>query len=166
MGDQPNLETCTVEDAGRHRCAMPGAAEDGDRLPGRQLGEAIRGQTPRALERPDRVVEAITREPTIIGGPRRNLFETALGRVALAAAASVATIGVVSWIGTQGGAPGTIAPIAAKGPSAGIKPVAATTSMPGAQPSLDVQDYVTAHRQIPSLDAYRPVANHGAAAAR
>lgn len=130
------------------------------------IGEAIRGQSPRSLERPERVMEAIAREPTIIGGPRRNLFETALGRVALAAAASVATIGVVSWIGTQGGAPGTIAPIVAKGSSAGIKPVAATTSIPGAQPALDVQDYLIAHRQIPSPEAYRPVANRGAAAAR
>ena len=67
-------------------------------------------------------MEAITREPTIIGGPRRNLFETTLGRVALAAAASVATIGVVSWIGTQGGAPGTVAPMVAKGTSAGYLP--------------------------------------------
>src|SRR5215468_527740 len=74
------------------------------------IGEAIRGQSPRSLGRATRVMEAISREPTVIGGPRRNLFETTLGRVALAAAASVATVGVVSWIGTQGGAPGGSAP--------------------------------------------------------
>jgi len=34
--------------------------------------------------------------------------------------------------------------------------VAVTKSAP--QPALDVQDYITAHRQIPSPEAYRPVA--------
>ena len=120
------------------------------------IGEAIRGQAPRAVVRPNRVMAAIAKEPTIIGGPRRNLLETALGRAALAAAASVATIGVVSWIGTQGGAPGVSSSTIAKGatPAASIQPVAATK--PVAAP--DVQDYLTAHRQIPSADAYRPVA--------
>jgi negative regulator of sigma E activity len=87
------------------------------------------------------------------------------GRVALAAAASVATIGVVSWIGTQGGAPGVSStPIVAKGaPARAIQPVEFTK--PASQPN--VQDYLTAHRQIPSADAYRPVSNQqGAAAAR
>ena len=119
------------------------------------IGEAIRGQAPRSLERPERVMAAIANEPTVIGGPRRNLLETGWGRAALAAAASVATIGVVSWIGTQGGAPGvTASPVIAKGSSAAIQPVAATKSVP----KLDVQDYLSAHRQIPSPDAYRPVA--------
>jgi hypothetical protein len=99
---------------------------------------------------------AIAKEPTVIGGPRRNLLETAWGRVALAAAASVATIGVVSWIGTQGGAPGvTSSGVIAKGSTAlSIQPVAVTKSVNKA----DVQDYLSAHRQIPSPDAYRPVA--------
>src|SRR5258706_14010334 len=70
------------------------------------IGEAIRGQAPGSLERPERVMEAISREPTIIGGPRRNLFGTAPGRMALPAAPSVATIGGVSWIGPPGGGPG------------------------------------------------------------
>ena len=129
------------------------------------IGEAIRGQLPRSLDRPARVMEAIASEPTVIGGPRRNLFETALGRVALAAAASVATIGVVSWIGTQGGAPGAAAPMVAKSTGA-IKPVAATATVRAVPPALDVQDYLTAHRQIPSPELYRPVANHGTAAPR
>jgi sigma-E factor negative regulatory protein RseA len=125
------------------------------------IGDAIRGQAPRAIERPSRVMEAISRETTVIGGPRRNLFETALGRVALAAAASVATIGVVSWIGTQGGAPGVSPATIAKGAtSAGPLPsVASTTTVPAAPAALDVQEYLTAHRQIPSPEAYRPVAN-------
>ena len=122
------------------------------------IGEAIRGQAPRSIERPERVMAAIAKEPTVIGGPRRNPFETAIGRIALAAAASVATIGIVSWIGTQGGAPGvTTSPAIAKGTSASsIQPVAATRTVP--QPAPDVQDYLSAHRQIPSPEAYRPVA--------
>jgi hypothetical protein len=52
-----------------------------------------------------------------------------------------------------------------------IQPVAATSSVPSQAPiaapqALDVQDYLTAHRQIPSPEAYRPVANRGAAPAR
>ena len=125
------------------------------------IGEAIRGQAPRSLGRPSRVMEAISREPTVLGGPRRNVLETVVGRVALAAAASVATVGVVSWIGTQGGAPGAAPAMVAKGSPAGaIKPVAAAST------ALDVQDYLTAHRQIPSPELYRPVANHGTAPAR
>jgi len=128
------------------------------------IGDAIRGQSPRAIERPTRVMEAIAKEPTVIGGPRRQILETTWGRIAMAAAASVATVGVVSWVGTQGGAPG-VAPLVAKGGAASaIKPVSATTSVPA---NVDVQEYLSAHRQIPSAEAYRPVANNrGAAAAR
>ena len=132
------------------------------------IGEAIRGQSPRSLARDNRVVEAIANEPTIIGG-RKKPFETFIGKVALAAAASVATVGVVSWIGTQGGAPGvSTTPIVAKGATASaIKPVSATAKVVPAQPLPDVQDYLSAHRQVPSPDAYKAVANQrGAAAAR
>ena len=129
------------------------------------IGEAIRGQAPRSLERPSRVMAAIAKEPTVIGGPRRRILDTALGRMALAAAASVATLGVVSWVGTQGGAPGVAVPHVAKGGAAAdIKPVSATTAAPA---NVDVQEYLSAHRQIPSAEAYRPVANNrGAATAR
>jgi sigma-E factor negative regulatory protein RseA len=121
------------------------------------IGEAIRGQSVRSIERPDHVMQAIAREPTVIGRPRRNVFETTLGRVALAAAASVATIGIVSWIGTQGAAPGTASPVVAKGgtSAAAIQPVSATKTLQ----APELQDYLTAHRQIPSPEAYRPVAN-------
>ena len=131
------------------------------------IGEAIRGQSPRSLARDNRVVGAIVKEPTIIGG-RKKPLETFIGKVALAAAASVATVGVVSWIGTQGGAPGiSTTPIVAKGATASaIKPVSATATIP-AQPAPDVQDYLSAHRQVPSPDAYKAVANQrGAPAAR
>ena len=131
------------------------------------IGEALRGQAPVAIARPTRVMDAIAKEPTVIGGPRRSLLETTLGRVALAAAASVATIGVVSWIGTQGGVPGSAAPMVAKGaPASAIKPVAATATVPSAPQVVDVQDYLSAHRQIPSPEAYRPVANTATSPAR
>ena len=129
------------------------------------IGDAIRGQAPRTLERHTGVMEAIAKLPTVLA-PRPRVFETVLGRFALAAAASVATIGVVSWIGVQGGAPGAPSPVVAKGTPApiAIQPVSATATVPAAQPSIDVQDYLTAHRQIPSPEAYRPVVNRGAAA--
>ena len=128
------------------------------------IGEAIRNQAPRSVERNAGVIERLRHEPTVLA-PRRRVLETTLGRVALAAAASVATIGIVSWIGIQGGAPGVSAPVVAKGaPASGIKPVAATVTAPAVQPA-DVQEYLTAHRQIPSSDV-RTVSNRGAAAAR
>ena len=136
------------------------------------IGEAMRGHAPATLDRRTGVCEALGKEPTVLA-PRTRVLETTLGRIALAAAASVATIGVVSWIGTQGAAPGTQpgTVVKATSPALSIQPVAATTSVPAAAqlvapPALDVQDYLTAHRQIPSPEAYRPVANRGAAPAR
>ena len=134
------------------------------------VGEAIRGQSPRSLERANHVMAAIAKEPTVIGGPRRSFLETTYGRVALAAAASVATIGMVSWMGmgVQSGAPGTAPYVAKGGTASAIKPVSATATAPAAAPqAVEVQDYLSAHRQIPSAEAYRPVVNNrGAAPAR
>jgi sigma-E factor negative regulatory protein RseA len=89
-------------------------------------------------------------------------------RVALAAAASVATVGVVGWIGSQGGAgPASIpATVAKTGVGASIQPVASTTAVPAAVPALTVQEYLVAHRQIPSPELYRPVTNRTPAPAR
>ena len=132
------------------------------------IGEAIRGHAPASLERRPEAARALDKEPTVLA-PRTRVLETTLGRIALAAAASVATIGVVSWIGTQGGAPGVQQGTVAKAasPALAVQPVAATTSLPAAAaPAPDLQDYLTAHRQIPSPEAYRPVANRGAAQAR
>ena len=129
------------------------------------IGDALRGQAPRELARCEGIMQAIENQPTVLA-PRRRVLETPLGRVALAAAASVATIGVVGWIGMQGG-PETGAPLVAKGgPASALKPVAATTTVAAPQPTLNVQDYLTAHRQIPSPEQYRPVANRGAVGAR
>jgi negative regulator of sigma E activity len=112
---------------------------------------------------------ALAKEPTVLA-PRTRILETTFGRMALAAAASVATVGVVSWIGNQGGAPGVPSAAIVKGvpaTSIAVQPVAATAPAPATQPQVvDLQDYLNAHRQIPAPDAYRPVANRGAAQAR
>jgi hypothetical protein len=79
-----------------------------------------------------------------------------VGRIALAAAASVATIGVVGWIGTQGGQLPGSTPVVAKNPTA-IQPVA--NKVPATAPTADVQDYLAAHKQLPSAELYRPVNN-------
>lgn len=123
------------------------------------IGDAMRGQSPRSLAMPKDVIEALKAQPTVLAPQRRT--QTTFTRVALAAAASVATVGVVGWIGSQGGQ-GTSAPVAAKAGSA-IQPVSNTVPVREAQPSLDVQTYLNAHRQSPEL--YRPANNRPAAAA-
>jgi sigma-E factor negative regulatory protein RseA len=133
------------------------------------IGESLRGQAPRTLARQGRVMAALEQQPTVLA-PRRRM-PASMGRVALAAAASVATIGVVGWIGMQQGTTGTSSTPVAGSPAAAIKPVAATaTVVPPAQPAtapiIEVQDYLAAHRQIPSPDLYRPAANRAAAGAR
>jgi sigma-E factor negative regulatory protein RseA len=131
------------------------------------IGELMRDQRPRPSACVSRVMAAIDKEPTVLA-PRRRVLETTFGRIALAAAASVATIGMVSWIGTQGGAPGVSSTpsVAKSAPVSAIKPVAATTTVAPSQAAPDVQEYLSAHRQVPSPDAYRAVSNRGTAAAR
>lgn len=118
------------------------------------IGDSMRGQAPRRLAMPEQVIESLKAQPTVLA-PRRPLHQRTFARVALAAAASVATIGVVGWIGSQGGQGGSL-PAIAKSNSA-IQPVANKSSV--ASPALDVQDYLAAHRQIPSAELYRPVNN-------
>lgn len=127
------------------------------------IGEVLRGGVPHPTRTADRVREALAREPAIVARPRR-VLDTTVGRVALAAAASVATIGVVGWIGTQGGqVPGSGAVIA-KNPTA-ITPVANTAAAPARLPAADMQDYVAAHKQLPSPQLYQPVNRTAPAAA-
>jgi negative regulator of sigma E activity len=127
------------------------------------ISDVLRGGVPHPTRTADRVREALAQEPAIIARPKR-VYETTLGRVALAAAASVATVGVVGWIGTQGGQVPSAAPVIAKNPtSTAIQPVANTAPMPAA--SNEVQDYLAAHRQLPSKELYRPVNNREPAAA-
>ena len=128
------------------------------------IGDVLRGGRPHPTRTAERVRIALESEPAIIARPKR-VYETTLGRVALAAAASVATIGVVGWIGSQGGQVPAVSPVVAKETSVPVtvQPVANTATVPAA--SLDVQDYLAAHRQMPSPDLYRPVHNQAPAAA-
>jgi sigma-E factor negative regulatory protein RseA len=128
------------------------------------IGDALRGQAPRRIEYPGKLVESIGREPSVLA-PRRARFDTPATRVALAAAASVATVAVVGWIGTQGG-PGQGAPtaVAAKPAAASIRPVSDQVISP--TPAPDIQEYLAVHRQVPPPDLYRPVNNRAAAPAR
>jgi sigma-E factor negative regulatory protein RseA len=131
------------------------------------IGETMRGQAPRALAMPADAFEKLKQQPTVIA-PRRPVLEGRAARVVLAAAASVATVGVVGWLGTQGGAgPSALSTVAKTGaPSASIQPVASTTTLPAAVPALTVQEYLVAHRQMPTPELYRPVTNRTPAPAR
>lgn len=138
------------------------------------IGDAMRGQAPRVSGFPDRTLEALREQPTVLG-PRRRLVDTSFTRIALAAAASVATVGVVGWLGLQGGQLGT-APTVAKATEpaaanvatnvAANVPASGTVAVSSNQPVLNVQDYLTVHRQIPSPEYYRPVSNQAPATAR
>jgi hypothetical protein len=62
----------------------------------------------------------------------------------------------VGWIGNQGG----------QVPSGAVVARAPGTVQPALIPAADIQDYVVAHRQLPSAELYRPVVNsRGAPAA-
>jgi sigma-E factor negative regulatory protein RseA len=126
------------------------------------IGEVLRGGVPHPTRTAELVSIALQKEPTIISRPKR-VLETTFGRVALAAAASVATIGVVGWIGTQGGQIPGNAPTVVKTPTA-IQPVANKAPVKAA-PIVDVQDYYFAHKQLPSAELYRPVTNRPVPAA-
>jgi sigma-E factor negative regulatory protein RseA len=125
------------------------------------IGDAMRGHAPRTLAMPGEVIEALKTQPTVLA-PRRS--QVTFTRVALAAAASVATVGVVGWIGSQQGATGTSVPLAAK-PASAIQPVSNTVPVREAVQTLDVQAYINAHRQLPTPEQYRPVSRAPAAAA-
>ena len=108
-----------------------------------------------------KVLAKLAAEPAIIARPRR-IYESPFGRVALAAAASVATIGVVGWIGTQGMQQSPTGAVIAKNPVA-VQPVSIV--VPAQVPAAEMQDYVAAHKQLPSADLYRPVNRTAPAAA-
>ena len=105
------------------------------------------------------IMEAIDREPTVLA-PRLRLGASA-GRVAFAAAASVATVAVVGWIGLQerGTSAGPAMARSDKGaPAAPTVAAAAATVVP----LTNVNHYVVVHRQVPNAEFYRPVANQAA----
>jgi sigma-E factor negative regulatory protein RseA len=141
------LEPHEAERVIRSCCASSESAEKWQAY--NLIGDVLRGGKPHPTNTADRVRRALAAEPAIIARPKR-VYESTFGRVALAAAASVATIGVVGWMGNQASpvpspamvarAPGTLAPVAM------------------AQ-AADIQDYVVAHRQLPSPELFRVVAN-------
>jgi len=150
------LDAHEAERAIRSCCATSEAAQKWQEY--HLIGDVLRGGKPHPTDTAARVSIALRGEPAMIARPKR-MIDTTVGRIALAAAASVATIGVVGWIGTQGGqVPGGA--VVAKNPAA----IPVANKMPAA-PTVDVQDYYIAHKQLPS---YQPVNNRTtpAAAAR
>ena len=145
------LESHEAERAIRSCCASSEAAGKWQEY--HLIGDVLRGGKPHPTGTAERVRLALESEPVIVARPKR-VLETTFGRVALAAAASVATIGVVGWIGSQGGAP-VAGGVVAKNPAA-IQPVA---HQPKPAISPAPEEYLTAHRQIPSPDLYRTVNN-------
>lgn len=122
------------------------------------IGDALRGEPGRGRAIAERVSAALASEPTVLA-PRAARPSGAM-RVALAAAASVATIAVVGWIGAPRDAPAPAGPVAAVAPVALPLPAAVSRPSPAraTSPAPDVRDYLAAHRQIPSAEFYRPVA--------
>jgi sigma-E factor negative regulatory protein RseA len=158
------LSSPEAERAIRACCTTPEAAQKWQEY--HLIGDVLRGGLPHPTDTAERVARALDSEPAIIARPRR-VLETTFGRVALAAAASVATIGVVGWIGTQGGQLPGSSPVVAKNPTA-LQPVVNQAPAAAPRPTVDTQDYYTAHKQLPSARLYRPVNNSAtpAAAAR
>ena len=122
------------------------------------ISDVLRGGRPHPSGTAGRVRQALESEPAIVARPRR-VIDTTFGRVALAASASVATIGVVGWIGSQGVQP-VPGGVVAKNPAA-VQPVSHQAPV-ATQQAPD--EYLTAHRQIPSAELYRTVTNRSTAA--
>jgi sigma-E factor negative regulatory protein RseA len=117
------------------------------------IGDALRGDEPHRAAACSRIMAAIEQEPTVLA-PRRRLPVNA-GRIAFAAAASVATVAVVGWMGfQQGRVPDASTTLAKGAPPAAAQPVPMTPTL--------VNDYLVVHRQLPNADFYRPVSNTAA----
>ena len=134
------------------------------------IGDAMRGKECRPFDVSSRVMAALAQEPTVLA-PRTSSASrsrtSTFGRIALAAAASVATIGVVGWIGTQGmmgRAPEGLAKNDGVTMQANVTTLQASSPVSQVRPvepayaAIEVNDYLAAHRQIPSQDQYRTVA--------
>jgi sigma-E factor negative regulatory protein RseA len=116
------------------------------------IGDALRGDSPCRAASTRRIMEAIAAEPTVLA-PRR-IAAASAGRIAFAAAASVATVAVVGWIGLQDRA-------TSQGPvvATSSAPAATQAATPGVMPLQNVNEYLVAHRQLPNPDFYRPAVN-------
>jgi sigma-E factor negative regulatory protein RseA len=121
------------------------------------IGEAMRGESPCRGVATRRIMEAIEREPTVLA-PRLRLGASA-GRVAFAAAASVATVAVVGWIGIQDRGTATGPALARNGAAA---PAAQPVAVANVVPLNNMNEYVVVHRQMPNAEFYRPVAHQAA----
>jgi negative regulator of sigma E activity len=141
------LEPHEAERVIRTCCASAEAAEKWQEY--NLIGDVLRGGKPHPTKTAERVRRALATEPAIIARPKR-IYESTFGRVALAAAASVATIGVVGWMGNQA-SPVPAPAMVARAPGA-LQPIAMAQA-------ADIQDYVVAHRQLPSPELFRAVAN-------
>ena len=121
------------------------------------IGEALRGEGLCRGASTRRIMDALASEPTVLA-PRR-LPSASPARIAFAAAASVATVAVVGWIGLQDrGAPAEPA-VASSAPAATATPVLASNVVP----LKNVNEYLVVHRQLPNAEYYRPVSNQAAA---
>lgn len=152
------LDAHEAERAIRGCCANSEAAQKWQEY--HLISDCLRGGRPHPSGTAERVRKALEGEPAIVARPRR-VIQTTFGRVALAAAASVATVGVVGWIGGMGGQP-VPGSVIAKNPAA-VQPVVHQAPV-ASEPAPDVQDYLAAHRQIPSAEMYRTVTNRSTAA--
>lgn len=131
------------------------------------IGESMRREGCRDFDISAKVMAVVAGEPAIIARPKPKPAHS-FARIALAAAASVATIGVVGWIGMQG-VPGTSSPAVAQNTGvtmqANVPVELAKHQEPGkllpvepAYAAIEVNDYLAAHRQVPTPDQYRAVA--------
>ena len=128
------------------------------------IGDSMRGHAPRNLERPG-VIARLQEQPTVLA-PKPRAAQAAF-RIAFAAAASAATVAVVAWIGMQGGAPAERGDAVVAKAASPVQPVANKSTLPAAKPGVvDEQAYLTAHRQLPSVELYRPVNNRALAPAQ
>ena len=116
------------------------------------IGDALRGDSPCREASTRRIMDAIAAEPTVLA-PRR-IAAAGAGRIAFAAAASVATVAVVGWIGLQDRST-TQGPVLASATSAAPQVAAA----PNVMPLQNVNEYLVVHRQLPNPDFYRPAVN-------
>lgn len=144
------------------------------------IGEVLREGRSTPFDVSARVMGALEKETVVAvdfggakAGPKAGRFQ-AFGRIALAAAASVATIGVVGWIGTQGVPGSSPAPAVASSGGVTMQANVAVDTVKNQQPvaieptyaALEVNEYLAAHRQMPTPDQYRAVAARTAVPAK
>ena len=124
------------------------------------IGEVLREGASRDFDVSARVMAALDKEPTVLAPralqPKPRPMHS-FGRIALAAAASVATV-------LQGMPGASTAPAVAKNDGVTMQtnaPVAQASHEALTEPTyaaIEVNEYLAAHRQVPTPDQYRAVA--------